>query len=175
MTGFLLLGVIAIWLAIIVFVARLVWRRMKPGVLRGLACALVVAVMIPLPVADELLSKGEFERLCAEGTKLRFDPEKIRGRTIFLAESPYPRPTLSVGMLTGYYTPSQYLDATTKETLISYNSYDIKGGFLIRSLGISETTAPLMMESFCSPPEKPWQKTFLNRYELSRIERKDVK
>lgn len=77
-------------------------------------------------------------------------------------------------MLSGYYTPSRYLDATTKEELISFNSYFLKGGVLIRTLGISETTAPLMIESNCGPAEEPWQKTFLDRYELVKSERKDI-
>ena len=175
MSGLLLLSVIAIWLAIVVFAAMRLARLFKPGAARNVGVAIAIAVMLPLPVADELISAPQLNKLCEEGTTLKFDPETIRGRTIFLAEGPSPQPRLSVGLLRGHYIPSRYLDATTKEELIAFNSYFLKGGLFIRKLGISEKNVPLTMRSYCAPEEEPWQKSFLNRYDLKRIERKDVK
>lgn len=175
MTGFLLLGVLGVWLVLVVWLARWLTKSIKRDWLRYIALVIVITCLFPLIVIDELISKPQFERLCAEGAKLKFDPQKIRGKTIFLGEIASPKPSFTVGFLGGYYIPWRYLDATTKEELIAYNSYHIEGGFLIRALGISETRAPLMMESFCSPNEKPTQKSFLERFELKRVERKDVK
>jgi hypothetical protein len=175
MSGLFLLTVLGLWLVLVVFIARRLTKSITRTWLRyGVFCMAVVG-LFPLIVIDELITAPQFAKLCEEGTKLKFDPEKIWGRTVFLAESPYPRPELAVGMLTGYYTPSRYLDATTKEQLITFTSYFLKGGVLIRTLGISETTAPLMMESYCAPLEKPWQKPFLTRYSMNYVEEKDIK
>ena len=173
MSGLLLFGVIGIWIAFVVFVAKWLAGRFKPGAVRNIVVALATALMLALPVADELISAPQFHRLCEEGTKLKFDPEKIRGRTIFLAEN--PQPDITIGLLQGYYTPWHYLDATTKEKLITYNTYNLKGGFLIRTLGISETNAPLTIRSSCGPQEMAWQKNFLIRYDLKRIQREELK
>ncbi len=173
MSGLLLLGVIGIWVAVVVFVAKRLSHLFKPGAVRNIVVAIASAVMLALPVADELVSAPRFHRLCEEGTKLKFDPLKIRGKTIFLAENPQPK--ITVSLLSGYYIPWHYLDAMTKEVLITSNSYHIKGGILIRMLGISETNAPLTFRGYCSSSEKVWQKTFLSRHDLKYIERKDVK
>ena len=173
MSGLLLLGVIGIWAAIVNFAVKSLARRFQPGAVRKIVVALATVVMFALPVADELISAPLFYKLCEEGTKLKFDPEKIRGRTIFFAKN--LQPDISIGLLHGYYIPWRLLDTITKEELISYNSYYVKGGILIRTLGISATNAPLTMRSYCSAPEHPEQQSFLKRYDLKYIDRKEIK
>ena len=173
MSGLLLLGVLGIWLVIVIFTVKWLIHRLKPSAFNIIFVVMVTIVMLVLPVADELISAPLFYKLCEEGTKLKFDPEKIRGRTIFLAENPQPR--ITVGLLNGYYIPWEYADAVTKEKLITSKSYHVNGGLFIRALGISETNAPLTMPSYCASPEKPWQKSFLIKYDLKYIEREDVK
>lgn len=173
MSGLLLIGVFGIWIAIVFFLMRGLRRLLKPGAVRVVAVTTATTALLVLPVADELISAPQFQKLCKEGTKLKFDPEKIRGKTIFLAEN--PQPPIDVGLLRGHYIPWHYLDTTTKEKLITFNSYHLKGGLFIRMLGISETNAPLTMRSYCAPQEKVWQKSFLNRYDLKYVERRDVK
>lgn len=173
MSGLLLLGVLGVWVVIVIFLARRLARFFKPGAVRNIVVALASVVMLALPVADELVSAPLFYKLCEEGTKLKFDPKKIRGKTIFLADNPQPR--IQVGLLRGYYIPWNYVDATTKEELITSNSYHVTGGILIRTLGISATNAPLTMRSYCASSEEPWQKSFLTRYDIKYVERKGVK
>lgn len=169
MSGLLLMGVIAAWVAIVVFLAIRLARLFKPGAVRIIVVAMATAVLLALPVADELVSAPQFHKLCEEGTKLKFDPEKIRGRTIFLAENLQPR--FTVGLLHGYVIPWDYLDATTKEKLITSNSYHLYGGLLIRALGISETNAPLTLRSYCASQVMVWKKEFLSRYDLKYVDR----
>lgn len=173
MTGLFLLAVLAAWAWIAIFVARALTIKVKRAWTRRFGATLLAIILLPVPVYDELITAPQFRTLCEDGTKLKFDPDRIRGRTIFLAHD--PQPDISVGFLHGYSIPSRYLDATTNEVLITTNSYHLKGGLLIRMLGISEKTAPLTMRSYCSPQERPWQKTFLYRYELKYIERTDIK
>ncbi|MEO8384982.1 MAG: hypothetical protein ABI583_07065 [Betaproteobacteria bacterium] len=174
MSGLLLLGVISTWIAIVIAVAIWLGNRLRSRGLRfDVAFVITAVVLLPLPVADELISAPQFRRLCDEGTTLKFDSEKIRGRTIFYADD--LQPDISVGLLRGYYIPLRLLDVTTKEELISYNTYYVKGGILIRTLGISEKDAPLTMRSYCGPSEHAEQQSFLNRYDLKYVDRKEVK
>ena len=173
MTGLFLIAVVVLWAWIAVFIARALTIRVKRALVRRLGATILALVLLPLPVADELIAAPQFRSLCEDGTKLKFNPDRIRGRTIFLAHD--PQPDISVGLLRGYYIPSRYLDATTNEVLITTNSYHLKGGLLIRMLGISEKTAPLTMPRYCASPEEPWQPHFLKRYELTYVERRDVK
>lgn len=174
MTGIFLLGVLAVWLALVAGFAYALTKSIKSDVLRYSAFLLAVACLFPLIVIDELVTAPQFAKLCKEGTKLKFDPDKIRGKTIFF-EAVSPPPRFSVGLLQGYYLNWHYLDASTKEVLISEKTYVIQGGVLIRTLGISETTSPLLMESSCGPSEHPNQKRFLDRYNMKFIEEKDIK
>jgi hypothetical protein len=174
MTGLLLLGVIGIWMVIVILLAIRLGKFFKKAWLRYLVSALTIAVLLPLPIMDELITAPQFEKLCAENAKLKFDPERVRGKTIYFVGED-PPPPLSVGFLHGYYQRWRYLDAATKEELILSNSYHIKGGIFIRTLGISETNAPLTMRSYCAPKEEASQKKFLDRYDLKLVEEKDIK
>ena len=173
MTGIFLLAVLGAWAWIAIFIARVLTIRVKLAWARRLGATIFAVILLPVPVYDEVITAPQFAKLCEEGTRLKFDSERIRGKTIFLA--PEPQPDIAIGLLRGYYIPWRYLDVTTKEVLISYNSYHLKGGLLIRLLGISETTAPLTMRSYCTTPEQPWQESFLNRYDLKRLDMKEVK
>ena len=173
MTGLLLLGVLGLWFAFSVFVALKLFRFCRSDKTRLLVLVVVLAVMLPLPVADELIAAPQFNKLCAEEAILKFDPEKIRDRTIFRADDKHVE--MTIGPLRGYYIPGRYLDATTKAVVVTDASYHVKGGFFIHMLGISEKDAPLTMRSYCASPESPWQKTFLSRYNLKYIQPKDVK
>jgi len=173
MSGLLLMGVLAVWLVIAFVCATLAGALFKTKWLRIAVSILLFAAMLPLPVADELLAKPAFDKLCDEGTRLKFDPKKVRGKTIYLLEA-QPE-SFKVGSLSGTLVPWRYADATTREVLISYGTYELKGGVLIRLLGISETSAPLAMRDSCAPAEEPWQAAFFVRNQFTYVERKDVK
>ena len=62
-------------------------QSLKRAYVRYMVFAAIVSILVPLPVADELMAAPQFRRLCEEGTKLKFDPEKVKGKTIFLAKT----------------------------------------------------------------------------------------
>jgi|GEM_PF-6765605 len=173
MSGLLLMGVLAVWLVIAFVCATLVGALFKTKWLRIAVSILLFAAMLPLPVADELLAKPAFDKLCDEGTRLKFDPEKIRGKTMAFKEM--SQPSISVGGLSGYTIPWRLVDARTSDELISYNTFYLKGGVLIRTLGISDSNAPLTMSGYCGPSEHPSQANFRARWNLQLIDSKDVK
>lgn len=175
MTGLFLIAVLGIWCGIAIFIARVLTIKVKNAWARRLGATILVLVLLPLPVADELIAAPQFRALCEEGTKLEFDPLTIRGKTIFSKANPTPDPRITVGTLHGYYIPWRYYDAATKELVISYRTYDIKGGLLIRLLGISEKTAPLTFTGYCGPVEhKKWLQ-FLKLNQLSEIDLRERK
>ena len=170
MTGLFLIAVVVVWAWIAVFIARALTIRVKRALVRRLGATILALVLLPLPVADELIAAPQFRTLCEDGTKVKFDPLTIRGKTIFSNVNPTPDPRITVGTLHGYYVPWRYYDAATKELVISYRTYYIKGGLLIRLLGISEKQAPLTFEGSCAPVEHDKWLQFLKINQLSEID-----
>ena len=173
MTGLLLLGVLGLWFAFSVFVALKLFKFCRSDKTRLLVLVVVLAVMLPLPVADELIAAPQFRQMCKEGTTLKFDPESIVGTTVYRQPSKFPFPKFSLVGLTGYYVQVTYTATPTGKPVIAYRWFSIDGGMLIRLLGISETKAPLTFSGSCRPTEEPWEKTFLSHYNLTIIEIKD--
>lgn len=173
MSGLLLLGVIGIWIVIVVFVTKWLARLLKPGAVRNVVVTMTFAVLLLLPVIDELIAAPQFRALCEEGTKLKFDPTVINGMTVYRQSSKFPFPEFRILGLVGYYIETIYTDQPKGMPVISSKSYSIKGGILIRTLGISETTAPLIFKGSCRPLEVPYQQPFLAQHKLTIIEIKD--
>ena len=175
MTGIFLLAVLGAWAWIAIFIARALTIKVKRAWARRLGVALLAIILLPAPVYDELIAGPQFKKLCEEGTKLIFDPKVINGITVYRQPSKFPFPEFRVGGLTGYFVQVTYTDLPVGQPLISYKWYEIKGGMLIRALGISETNAPLIFDGSCRPLEEPWQKTFLARHKLTTVEIKGQK
>ena len=175
MTGFFLIAVVAVWAWIAVFIARALTIRVKRAWVRRLGATILALFLLPLPIADELIAAPQFRALCEEGTKLKFDPQVIDGMTVYEQPSKWPFPQFSIAGLDGYYINATYTDQPNGKTVISSKSYSIKGGILIRALGISEKTAPLTFDGSCRPTEVPYQQPFLARHKLTIIEIKDSK
>ena len=175
MTGLFLIAVVVLWAWIAVFIARALTIRVKRALVRRLGATILALVLLPLPVADELIAAPQFRALCEEGTKLKFDPQAINGMTVYRQPSKWPFPQFSIVGLDGYYLETIYTDQPDGKPVISYKWYSIKGGILIRVLGISEKTAPLTFKGSCRPLEEPWQQSFLALHKLTIIEIKDSK
>ena len=95
---------------------------------------------------------------------------------MFLEETAFPNPPISIAGLTGYRIPFIYRDASTKEPVLTFDLFNINGGILIRTLGISETNSPLTFVGHCAPKEWPTWSKFEERNLIKVIERKkDVK
>lgn len=173
MTGLLLLGVLAVWAWIAIFIARALTMRVKRDLPRRLGAAIFALALLPMPVYDELIAAPKFKKLCEEGTQLKFDPKVIHNMTVYRKPAKFPFPEFQLAGLVGYYIEAVYTDQPDGNPVISSRSYSIKGGILIRVLGISQTTAPLTFIGSCRPLEVPYQQSFLARHKLTIIETKD--
>lgn len=103
----------------------------------------VFAVLAPLPLLDEILGRFYFIYLCKEST-VQISPT-ARGRTVYSESGGY---TLikRFGFRARRLT-SNWRDATTDELVLSYDSFQPKGGLFSRA--ITEGGAPMTYGSRC--------------------------
>jgi len=127
-------------------------------------------LLFPLPVADEIVGKAQFRNLCSEHTVIKVDPEKARGKKVFLREGTIVEvPGMAVSIKRH---PWNYADVESKEILLSYEVFYAKGGLLMRSLGISETGAPLIFPGYCGPKN---ERAVFDELKIVRVERRNVR
>jgi len=153
-TGFLLIGVLIAWLAVAIALARAFTRGIKAGARRAAAGVVVFALLLPLPVVDEIIGGFQLRAFCREGAVARYDEEKLRGRTVRMRLEPNPgvpsvmqTPTRRVGALIPIEEQTEeWIDVATGEVLLSQKAYTARGGLLIRMLGISNDDSPLTID-----------------------------
>jgi hypothetical protein len=154
MTGLLLIVLVIVWMAIAFALARAFTRGIKAGVRRAAVGVFVFALLLPLPVVDEIIGGFQLRALCREGAVALYDEEKLRGRTVRMRLEPNPdvpsvmqTPTRRVGALLPIDERTiDYLDTESAQTLLSYKAFTAKGGVLIRMLGISNADSPLTID-----------------------------
>jgi hypothetical protein len=170
MTGLLLLVVGVLWLvAAISITGFVVWKI--PG--RGWRLAVAVVVfpaLVVLPLADEIIGGWQFNALCEEKTAIRVDETRAAGRRVFLlSEAPITVPGVLVPVTE---QPFRFADVDTKEILISYSLLRAKGGWLMRTLGVSETDSPITFRRSCGPPDPS---TIFSDLNIEQVQRKDLR
>jgi hypothetical protein len=168
MTGLFFITVWIVWFVICVFAALWLAKRFTSLFAKLLVGAIALAVLLPLPVLDEILAKPQMVALCKEGATLRIDAERIKGRKVRLAFEP------SNEMLDDTYVPIRHTkvifrDADSGEVLGSFDEYYATGGVFIRTLGISESNSPIWMKpTYCSPPIGAEQMAAQYQFEIIR-------
>ena len=160
MTGFLLLGIVALWFVIAALVIVFVYRRLPNQFLRLAIVAVLFVLLVPLPLIDEIIGGLQFARLCEVAKTINVDEAKVRGRVVRLKEIPHPqlpqytdipRRNIPNALVPIREDSWEYLDWQSGEVLFGYKTYAATGGWLIRALGISEGNAPLTFRSHCGP------------------------
>lgn len=153
MTGLFLLFVAAVWLALAVSMAYAFTWQIKNVPLRTVLALIVFGVLLPLPLVDELIGKQQFESLCKKYAVVKIDEQHATNRRVLATlrkEDQFAEGTAVPIRIDPYI----YRDEKTSQVLVSYYTLHAEGGWLIRSLGISETNAPLLFRSGCSPEDR---------------------
>lgn len=153
MTGLLLLFVAAVWFALAAAIAIAFTRRIENAILRSVLGATVFGVLLVLPVLDELIGKWQFDSLCEKYAVVQVDERHAANRRVFSMlrkNDHFAEGTI----LQIRIDPYIYRDSETNEILVRYHLLYANGGWLIQSLGISETGAPLLFQSGCAPPDR---------------------
>lgn len=153
MTGIFLFAVIGAWVWICLRITRRLFPSIPDQPRRKWVGRIVFAILLLVPVADEIVGGFQFRALCREKAVFRFGVEKPQGRTTrVIVNRPneiVPGKILRIDRLN--FT---YVDIYTNEEVVEFDEYVAKGGVLIRALGISESDAPLTMDSSCSPQKE---------------------
>jgi len=160
MTGLLLIAVAIVWVAAVVVITRWTTRLFRPVAMKVVSALVVFPALLLAPLADELIGGWQFEALCKRYATQTIDEEHAKNGRVFyerrtadrFAEGTFVRIRID---------PVVYREVDTNRVVVSYHSLHANGGWLIRTLGISETNAPLLFRSACAPPnEDEFKKKF---------------
>jgi hypothetical protein len=153
MTGILLIGVALTWLAIVALTSVLIAKRIARVPMRIAVGVPAFIALLILPVADELVGSRQFEALCQRYATQYIDKENARNRSVLYV----PRGADQYAEGTAVrirIDPIVYRDTETGRVLVSYNTVHAEGGWLIRSLGVSESGGPLLFNQGCAPKDQ---------------------
>lgn len=161
-SGFLLIGVLLLWFWAVVAIARMLTSKLEPAWVKSLVTLLAIAVIIPLPVADDIIGGFQYRSLCSkEG--LREDQFRIAAGKQLLEEDGSKSRT-SGTLLTVTEQTVTYRSYPDNRELIRYKYFDSKGGWLSHLIGFPEGNPPYTFNgSWCGGP--PLQE-LLNRYQI---------
>lgn len=162
MSGLLLLAIAAVWIAIAVAAAVGLGKRLPKRWWSPIAVALLLFVLVPLPLVDEIAGKVQFERLCSQyAAQTMIDEQHAKGRRVLAVRrgaDEYAKGT-AVPIRVDRH---RYRDAETGQLLVEYYTLHAYGGWLIRALGLSESNHPLLFDPACGPADQDGFKKRLN-------------
>lgn len=150
MTGLFMMVLAIVWLVLAILISRSASRVFKHGSARTISALATFALLLPLPVADELIGIHQLDALCRKGAVLTIDAQRIKGRSIRLVVDPIWEP-VSGAWIQIRYSRFSYRDASTNEELASYKLYNAGGGWLAHALGIAGHDAPLLVNQSGCP------------------------
>lgn len=167
MTGLALLALLALWVWATFRVGSWIGGRLTRGRWRSPVAALVFVMLLPMPVIDELIARPQIEALCREGAVFKINEQKIKGRRVKAFAEPLNAvvPGTAIPVT---YTKSVYRDESTGEELASRSHYVVTGGVLVRTLGVSESTSPMFVRSFCAPIENVYEEAKRLNFEIAK-------
>ncbi len=165
MGGLILFLVIGLWIVLVAWLSKVVASRIPAAQWRLPVGLLAFVVLLPLPVLDELVGGRQFERLCQENSTIQVNRATAVGRTVYLAKTP---PVVINGTwIEVVLKPVRFVDATTGETVVSYNELTAKGG---RFLNITESHVPLTFKGTCVPANRPGSIETFKEFGIKYIE-----
>lgn len=165
MTGILLVVVVLTWLIAVLIVTRWVARRFNSLTVKLASYIVLFPVLLVAPLADELIGKQQFESLCKKYAVQTIDEQRAMNRSVVYV----PRGVDQYAEGTAVrirIDPITYKDAETNQVLVSYHTVHANGGWLVRSIGISETDAPLLFGPGCAPEN---QDAFKKKFNITVI------
>jgi hypothetical protein len=80
-----ILGIL-VWISVVVFVARLATVRVKDPILRAMLVIFAVPLSFALALADEIVGKFQFDRLCEEAKEVKIHGTHPVGEELYTPE-----------------------------------------------------------------------------------------
>lgn len=151
MKPFLLPGALAAWAALSAWMSFRVGEWFDPT-LRTAFKALVFAVLLPLPLLDEIVAQPQFTSLCRDMAVVTLHERAARGRTVTLSSlPPEPVPGALVPVTLRKWL---YVDATTGQPVMSFNTLQAGAGKLGAALGAMQPPQPLVFSGACEARQR---------------------
>lgn len=168
-----LLGIL-IWIAVVVLLARLATSRVKNAVVRAVLVTLAVPLSFVLALADEIVGKFQFDRLCAEAKEVKIHATHPVGEELYTPEGKWrvgdtleernristihesllrwdsgtPTPEVVPGTIPIRRYHTKIYDRNDGRLLTEWYRYGTPGGWLGRWIG-----GPILVEKLCIPPD----------------------
>jgi len=149
MIGLIALAILSFWGFVSYKLSDFLVKKIKSNAVKyGVQTTLCVLLFL-VPVADDIAGGFQFRALCNTEAVLMVDEEKARGKNL-----------TSIGAkdseLIGYILPItkfyfSYKDLATGETVVSWNYFIARGGWLSRTLNILGSDAPYTFNGNCAP------------------------
>jgi hypothetical protein len=160
MTGLYLLLVLGLWTVLCWQLASRLGRTLPHRYARAAVTGAAMICLLPLPLADEIYSLPAVQRICSANADLVVFDRQMSGKTVWFMGT--KRTSRKVGMLRGVEARSDFVIAVTEEPAFQYTSLTVEGGWLMRTLGLTQTPAPLLFEGHCQPKNLEQQRRQLN-------------
>lgn len=170
MTGLFLLFVTVLWMTVVVCLSKIVTKRLPMTWWRLPVGFLMFLVLLPLPLIDEIVGGRQFEQLCKENSTIQVDRATAAGKTVYFV--PQPDVEIKGTWLRVVLKPQRFVDASTGEVVIGLNKLVASGGWLVRTLGISEGGVPLTFKGWCQPVDQHTWDMLLNDLNMVVIRRR---
>lgn len=167
MTGLFLLFVIISWVVIAKKIAKLVVSKVSHPLMKRVMGFALLPLLIIAPLADEIIAIPKMYSLCKQNSSVIVN-EKIANNAEVIFIDPVPI-YYNIGAVRIRIYPFTYVDKESKEVVVSYNMVSAKGGFLIKSLGISGNDSPLIFDNGCGKIEG---KDFEDKYNIKVLNKR---
>ena len=169
MTGLLVIGAALVWFAIALFLSIFIPRKIVKKMWQPLITLVLLTVLVPLPLIDEIVGGMQFSQLCEQHSTIQIDPAKAVGRTVYLAD--LPDVEIKGTWVRVVSKPWQFVDATTREPVVTYDTLQAAGGWVVHALPLSEGRVPLTFDGSCAPANRPASAETFQHLGISYIER----
>lgn len=151
MAGLFLLAILSLWILICLLITRFIFKNTEKKYIKKIFIPIVFLLILTAPVMDEIIGGFQFRALCNKNSLLIFDEEKIKGKTVI-----YQR--VRDNYIYQYLIPVlernwSYKDISTGEIVISWKSYEAKGGWLSHFIGFPQGSPPYTFDGYCSSKE----------------------
>lgn len=164
---FVLLAV-STWAALSAALSFAVTKRLKTAPVRRLLALTLWVVLLPLPVIDELIGAMQFARLCGDYQQVHVAVTATTGRTVFLEAS--PTSSVEGTLIPVLIQPWRFVDANTRELVVSFNTLSAGAGRLAQISRISESGTPLTFHGTCLPSNAPMSEKAFSRLGIALYE-----
>lgn len=145
MIALMFLAAIVVWLMVSNYLSNRIYSVLSPKWRRAPVRVLLFAVLLILPVTDEIVGRWQFNQLCEREAVIWLSPdwEKVK-RAARVQDQRKPVPRIAIPVTRVVY---EKIDIETGYTFLRDTRFITDGGFLMGSLGLG-----LGVGSTCRPP-----------------------